>query len=221
MIAPDVPDEILVEAAQRGDRPALEQLLRRHHARIYALCRRMTCNDADAQDATQEALMALVRGLHRFDGRAAFTTWMYRVATNACLDELRRRRRRPEPVDPQSTPGDDGQATPGARALSSGPSGGRDVGPSIDETVSDRLDIDDALRQLKPEYRAAVVLRDQIGLEYSEIAETLDIPVGTVRSRIARGRAALADTLGTHDEPSVAEPSGNLRADRDVSRGEP
>ena len=93
-------DATLVKAAQAGDRAALDALLRRHHDRIYALCRRMTGNDADALDATQEALIAVVRGVARFDGRAAFSTWVYRVATNACLDELRRRGRRPEPVAP-------------------------------------------------------------------------------------------------------------------------
>ena len=73
--------------------------MQKHQARIYAICRRLAGNDADALDATQEALIAIVKGLDRFDGRAAFTTWSYRVATNACLDELRRRSRRPS-LDP-------------------------------------------------------------------------------------------------------------------------
>jgi RNA polymerase sigma-70 factor (ECF subfamily) len=92
-------DVELVTAAQSGDRAALEQLLRRHHDRVRALARRLCGNDADAADATQEALLAIVRGIGRFDQRAAFGTWVYRVATNACLDELRRRARRPVPAD--------------------------------------------------------------------------------------------------------------------------
>ena len=84
-----------MRAAQEGDRAALDALLRRHHDRIHAVCRRLAGNEADALDATQEALIAIVRGIRRFDGRAAFSTWAYRVATNACLDELRRRKRRP------------------------------------------------------------------------------------------------------------------------------
>ena len=96
-IGDDRSDAALVAAAQAGDRGALDTLLRRHHDRLYALCRRVTGNDADGADACQEALIAIVRGLDRFDGRSAFSTWAYRVATNACLDELRRRRRRPEP----------------------------------------------------------------------------------------------------------------------------
>ena len=84
-------------AARDGDRAALDSLLRRHHDRIAAVCRRLCGNDADAADATQEALIAIVRGLPRYDGRSAFSTWAYRVATNACLDELRRRGWRPVP----------------------------------------------------------------------------------------------------------------------------
>ncbi|WP_334144587.1 RNA polymerase sigma factor [Rhabdothermincola sp.] len=176
-----------MSAAQAGDRDALEALLRRHHDRIHALCRRLTGHDADALDATQEALLAIVRGLDRFDGRAAFTTWSYRVATNTCLDELRRRRRRPEPAP--SDPAADDPAV-----------------PSFDHVLSERLAIDEALATLASEFRAAVVLRDLLGLDYATIGEVLDIPPGTVRSRIARGRAALADQLGNLD-PSVNVPT--------------
>jgi RNA polymerase sigma-70 factor (ECF subfamily) len=127
-----------------------------------------------------------VRGLHRFDGRASFATWSFRVATNACLDELRRRRRRPEPGLPEVERPDDAG----------------DLGrPGFDEALSDRLDVDAALAQLPVEFRAAVVLRDVCGLDYAEIAEVLDVPAGTVRSRIARGRAQLAQRLGNPGGP--------------------
>lgn len=169
-------------AAQGGDRDALDRLLRRHLDRISALCRRMAGNDADGADCTQEALIAIVRGLPRFDGRSAFSTWTWRVATNACLDELRRRKRRPEPAEPAEI-GDHLAATD--RSVAGG--------------VADRLDVDAALALLPTDFRAAVVLRDLCGLEYAEIAEVLDIPVGTVRSRIARGRAALVPALGNRD----------------------
>ena len=96
------PDVVLVAASQRGDRDALDVLLRRHHDRILAVCRRVTGNAADAADASQEALMAIARGIGRFDGTSAFTTWAYRVATNASLDELRRRGRRPLPTDDEN-----------------------------------------------------------------------------------------------------------------------
>ena len=85
-MTPEADDGTLVAAAQRGDTAALAALLRRHYDRVHAICRRLAGNAADADDATQEAVMAIVRGLPRFDGRAAFLTWAYRVATNACLD---------------------------------------------------------------------------------------------------------------------------------------
>lgn len=179
---------MLVAAAQSGDRDALDQLLRRHHDRIHALCRRITANENDAHDATQEALIAIVRGLHRFDGRASFGTWTYRIATNACLDELRRRRRRPVVGLPE-------------HELPAAP-----VRSTVDATVADRLAIDAALGELPLEFRAAVVLRDLCQLDYAEIAEVLGIPAGTVRSRIARGRAALARSLDLV-EPAPGEPA--------------
>jgi RNA polymerase sigma-70 factor (ECF subfamily) len=176
------PDVDLVAAARRGDRSALDALLRRHHDRIYALCRRIAGNDSDALDATQEALLAICRGLDRFDGRSAFSTWMYRVTTNACLDELRRKSRRPTPVEDVS-------------AFE------RTASTSLGDGVADRYDIDAALATLPEEFRAAVVLRDLCDLDYAEIASVLDIPPGTVRSRIARGRAALAQLLGNRSGP--------------------
>jgi RNA polymerase sigma-70 factor, ECF subfamily len=176
-------DEALAAAANSGDRGALEVLLARHFDRVHAICRRVTGHPEDALDATQEALIALTRGLHRYDGRSLFTTWLYRVATNAALDELRRRKRRPEP----------------AELVEDRPVGGAAAGVSasapVESAVAARLDVDAALATLSPEFRAAVVLRDLCDLDYAEIAEVLDVPIGTVRSRIARGRAAIADQL--------------------------
>ncbi|HEX3622469.1 MAG TPA: sigma-70 family RNA polymerase sigma factor [Acidimicrobiales bacterium] len=179
-----------MEAARGGDRGALDALLRRHYDRLYAVCRRMTGDPTDAADACQEALLAIVRGLPGFDGRSAFATWAYRVATNACLDELRRRRRRPEPGLPE----------------------GRDEAWSAtDDTegAATRIDLDVALQSLPADYRAAVVLRDVCGLSYDEIAVALVIPPGTVRSRIARGRAALVPLLapGRNQGPPAERPT--------------
>jgi len=186
-----------VAAAQAGDRDAMEALLRRHHHRIWAVCRRLAGNDADAADATQEALLLVVRRLGTFDGRSRFTTWAHRVATNACLDELRRRRRRPSDPLPEDDP-----VHPGATA---------DPGPAVDAAVGDRLAVDAALAALPEEFRVPVVLRDVAGHDYAEIAEILGIPPGTVRSRIARGRARLADLLGVDDHPGAPgeDPPGN------------
>ena len=175
-------DEALAAAANAGDRGALEILLARHLDRVHAICRRVTGHPEDALDATQEALIAVTRGLHRYDGRSRFTTWLYRVATNAALDELRRRKRRPEPAELVED-----------RPLG----GGRGLAGSapVESAVAARVDVDAALARLSPEFRAAVVLRDLCDLDYAEIAEVLDVPIGTVRSRIARGRAAIAEQL--------------------------
>ena len=167
-----------VAAALAGDTRALDTVLRAHYDRLYAVCRRLTGNDADAADACQESLVGIVRNLQKFDGRSRFGTWAYRIAVNASLDEMRRRKRRPQPVD--------------ADDLDRGAYVGRDHATG----VVDRLVLDAALTELSPEFRAAVVLRDVAGLDYAEIAEALEIPPGTVRSRIARGRAALADAIG-------------------------
>jgi len=173
LIAPADDDRSLAIAAANGDRHALDTLLRRHIDRLHALCRRLV-GPTDADDALQDSLIAIVRGLARFDGQAAFSTWAFRVTTNRCLDELRRRKRRPEPVDNVYD------------AISTA---------SVESSVVAKVDVDNALAHLPDEYRAAVVLRDVCELDYREIGEVLGIPAGTVRSRIARGRAALASLL--------------------------
>lgn len=151
----------------------------------------MTGQDADAADAAQDALIAIVRGLPRFDGRSRFTTWTYRIAVNACLDELRRRRRRPAPAELDD---DHAQLSLVGR-------------PEPLDTATERVDIDAAIRQLPLEFRAPVVLRDLCGLDYAEIATVLEIPPGTVRSRIARARAALAPLLAGNPTASSDRPN--------------
>jgi RNA polymerase sigma-70 factor (ECF subfamily) len=158
------------------------------------VCRRITGHDADAADAAQEAMIAIVRSLDRFDGRSSFGTWTYRIATNASLDELRRRKRRATPTatddDPEHHHNE--AADP-------------DSGQRID-AIGDHLALDAALRDLNDDYRLPVVLRDVADLDYAEIAAVLEIPVGTVKSRIARGRAALAESLAPAAD---TKPTGN------------
>jgi RNA polymerase sigma-70 factor, ECF subfamily len=183
----------LVAAAAGGDRHAMDLLLRAHYDRIFAVCRRITGTDADAADAAQEAAIAIVRGLGKFDGRSSFSTWVYRIATNASLDELRRRRRRPVLAEASDLPADHDtrQADP-------------DSARSID-LVADRDHLEQALRQVPEEFRVPLVLRDVGDLDYSEIADTLHIPVGTVKSRIARGRAALAQIVRSGNQTDIDE----------------
>ncbi len=212
----------MLEAARSGDRQALEVLVTAHYDRVHALCRRMLGNDADALDATQDTLVSAIRALGRFDGRSSFGTWIYRIATNTCLDEIRRRRRRPVV----------GFATDIAQAgsASEGEAGDRlrhsaDPGDSGDpgDIVAARVDIDTALASIPVEFRTAVVLRDVCDLPYDEISEILGVPVGTVRSRIARARSALAATWHA-DVPESArvagratpEASGNDSSSTDV-----
>ncbi len=134
-------------------------------------------------------MIKIVRSLPRFDGRSSFGTWAYRIAMNASLDELRKRERRPGLALV-----DDGRAEPAD-----------DVADERVERVTDRMLLDAALEQLPEDLRAAVVLRDVGNLDYAEIAAALDIPVGTVKSRISRGRSALAELLRLER----VEPAGN------------
>lgn len=176
--APDehASDATLATRAAAGDRTALDALLHRHADRVHGICRRVLRDPEDALDATQEALLAIARGIARFDGRSQLTTWLYRVATNAALDEARRKQRRPV-------------ASEAAVEVAA-------PGNPVADVVATHLDVDAALQSVPVEFRAAVALRDLADLDYATIAEILDVPIGTVRSRIARGRATLADRLG-------------------------
>lgn len=209
-------DAELVARAKERDRAALDTLLQRHVDLVHAVCRRITGSEADAADAAQDAMVAIVRGLPRFDGTSAFTTWAYRIATNASLDELRRRRRRPDPVDVSGDRG--GGSTGGGTGAGRGADARGEVGSvaladphggRLDDQVAAGVDVDRALAGLPPDYRAAVVLRDLCGLDYAEIADILGIPGGTVRSRIARGRAALVPLVGGNPSAGTGRPKGD------------
>ncbi len=193
LVPPSDALESLLAPARGGDRRALEDLLRASYDHVYPVCRRIVGNEADAADAAQEALISVMRWIGRFDGRSRYTTWLYRIAVNASIDELRRRSRRrvvPFPSWPSSS--SSGAPDPEPASLTAGP-----------EEVVGRLDIEAALMELPVDFRAAVVLRDVCGLDYAEIAEVLSIPGGTVRSHIARGRSLLAGRLGPAREAST------------------
>lgn len=195
----DRSDEELVTAARRGDAAAMEALLQRHFDRVHAVCRRIAGASRDADDAAQEAMIRIVRSLDRFDGRSAFGTWAYRIATNTALDELRKRTRRPH-----------------LRVMADDAPSAEPVDPLADRTVEaveDRLEIDAALAALPEEFRVPVVMRDVGDLDYSEIADALGIPIGTVKSRIARGRRLLVDRLGNR-EPTGERPSSERTSER-------
>lgn len=159
--------------------PTWEEVARDHGRFLYTVAYRLTGNDADAQDLVQEVLLRVRRGLETYRP-GSLEGWLSRITTNAFLDEVRRRRRRPTVPLPEEPD----------RVLA----GAEDAEAALAATtLSD--DIQDAIRALPDDFRAAVVLCDVVGLSYDEIAQQLGIPVGTVRSRIHRGRATLRGVL--------------------------
>lgn len=195
----DRTDEVLVAAYVAGDARAFDELVSRHSRRVYGICLRYFRNPADAEDAAQEAFVALLRRASTFTGASSFSTWMYRVTTNACNDLARKRARRPRSAD---TPVDALAET----ATTEDVLGRRELA----------LDLRQALAGLDVEYREPVVLHDVGGLAYAEIAERLAVPVGTVKSRIHRGHARLAAALD-HLRGAGTDPA---RDDADSSRRE-
>ena len=163
-----------------GDVPTWEEVARTHGRFLYNVAYRLTGNDDDAFDLVQEALLRVRKGLETYRP-GSMEAWLSRIVTNVFLDEVRRKRRRPVEVLPEDP----------ERVVSRG--------PSPEQAVADaglEGDIEQALMALQPEFRAAVVLCDLEGLTYEEIALTLGIKVGTVRSRIHRGRRLLREALG-------------------------
>ena len=165
-----------IAGSQQGDLDSFNRLVELYQSQIYNLTYRVTGNHEDAGDAAQDAFVRAFQALSRFRQEAAFSTWLYRIATNAALDLVRRR----PAVPPVELPADH-------------------PAPNDPEAEVHRREVSRrvhaAVGQLPVEYRAVVVLRDLQGLAYDEIAKTLDIPVGTVRSRLSRGRDALKALL--------------------------
>ena len=162
-----------------GNVPTWEEVARDHGRFLYTVAFRLTGNDDDAQDLVQEVLLRVRKGLETYRP-GSLEGWLSRITTNTFLDEVRRKRRRP--VDP----------------LPENPDWVLPPSMAADEALAGAAlpdDVQSALRGLPADYRAAVVLCDVVGLPYQEIAAALDVPVGTVRSRIHRGRAMLREVL--------------------------
>ena len=173
----------LVARAKGGDEAAFEQLVTAHEKKIYALCLRMCENEEDAQEAAQDAFLAAWTGLSTFREDAAFSTWLYRLAVNACTDILRRRKRRGQGVSLDDEEIfleiEDTAPTP-ERALEQ------------KETVAL---VGEALDALPSDYRQVLVLRELHQLSYQEISEITSLELGTVKSRISRGRTLMRNYL--------------------------
>lgn len=170
-------DLALIERFLDGDQSAFDSLVRAHEDRVFSICLRVMTNREAALDATQETFLTLYRKADRFKGTAAFSTWLYRVAVNTCYDQLRKEKRRhterlPEHHDPVDTRANDPFAS-----------------------IEVRPELEAALERLPEEFRSAVILSDVEDLAIAEIAEILQIPPGTAKSRVFRGRRLLAETL--------------------------
>jgi len=168
--------------------PSWEQIVTEHSTRVYRLAYRLTGNRADAEDLTQETFIRVFRSLSSFTP-GTFEGWLHRITTNLFLDQARRRTR-----IRMDTLGDDADRLPGVAGLGSPERGF--------EHANLDVDVQSALDELSPEFRAAVVLCDIEGLSYEEIAVTLGVKLGTVRSRIHRARAQLRESLA-HRAPSA------------------
>lgn len=194
-------DRLLIESFRAGRVEAFDVLVRRYQDRLYPTLLRLTGCAEDARDLTQAAFFRAYQKLDRFQGDSSFYTWVYRIAVNLALSERRRRRvagrvfaaAGPEAPEPAADPDRSDPALPVERAER--------------EALIQR-----ALDALQPDHRAVVVLKDFDGLHYEQIAQKLEIPVGTVRSRLHRAREILRERLrGVFDEElarTAATPGG-------------
>lgn len=187
----DQADRDLVAAIREGDSTAWTTLFERYQARVFTICVRMVRDRDLANDLTQDAFIKVIKGLDSFDARAKLSTWVYRVTMNVCLSKLRSEKlRRHASLEAMASAGgrDPDRRTELGFAQQREPGVSEGV-----EQGEERQRMVNALQALSDEHRAILVLRDGRGLEYEQIAEALEIPVGTVRSRLFRARAALRD----------------------------
>jgi RNA polymerase sigma-70 factor (ECF subfamily) len=171
-------DAELLRRVVEGDHDAFNEIMRHHEDRVFSVCLRILGNRERALDAAQETFLTTFRKAGQFQGNSALGTWIYRIAVNTCYDQLRKqKRRRTEPMPEHFEPTD----------LSA---------EDAVESAAVRPEIEKALSALPSDFRAAVVLSDIEGLGLPEVAEILGIPIGTVKSRVFRGRRLLARDLG-------------------------
>lgn len=185
MATTQMDDAELVVAARNGDQAAFGELITRHRTRVWAVCINITSNQADAEDALQDALVAAWQNLHKFRGEAKFTTWLHRIAANAALAVVRRRKPNTDIVDFND---------PERPVLVD------DDGPApFDEHLALRDQLRIALSELSEDFREVLVLREFADMSYDEIAAHQQVPVQTVRSRLNRARKQLAERIRAYD----------------------
>lgn len=196
-------ERVLIERVQRGEDEAFSDLMALHEKQVYNLCLRMTGNPEDAQDLAQEAFLKAWRGLQFYKFESSFSTWLYRLTSNVCIDFLRQQKRR----SALSLTVTDEQ---GEEAELEVP----DAEPLPEQQVihrEDRQAIANAMSELEEEYRLALTLRVVDDLPYEQIADVLDLKVGTVKSRIARARMKLKKILQESGNFSVSGTSNQTR----------
>lgn len=186
-------DELLIARAQRGDRGGFDALVRKHQDRAYTYAYRLTRNTETAADVVAEAFLRIHNALGNFKGQSSFKTWLYRILTNCYLDLRKRERARPHgSLDAimDTAEGEMGQQIP-------------DTGPSPEEQAQQRARGDAmqaALASMAEYQRAMIVMYHSEDMSYEEMAAALDLPVGTVKSRLNRARLNLRDLLLKHEE---------------------
>lgn len=181
----DLQEQNWIEAARQGDQGAFEQLVRLYEKRVFALTLRMCRNPEDAAEAAQEAFLAAWQGLAFFRGESSFSTWLYRLTSNACVDLMRREGRHHAAAGPSLN---DEEANLDVPDHAASPQ-------EAAERSELRQQIEAGLQALSPEHREVLVLREMHQLSYEEIADTLSLDIGTVKSRISRGRKQLRNFL--------------------------
>jgi RNA polymerase sigma-70 factor (ECF subfamily) len=181
-------EKLLVKKSQSGDIESFELLISSYDKRAYNIAYRVMGNEEDAKDMAQEALLKVFKSLKDFKGQSAFSTWLYRIVTNVCLDELRRRKNEKYVSMDSTIHTENGELH---REMCSD----KETPESVYERVEQRELIKNAISELNEDYRSAIVLRDIQGFSYEEISNILDCSLGTVKSRINRGRIMLRDKL--------------------------
>lgn len=182
--APDPADELaLLQRAQAGDDSAFEEIVLRHQDAIYNLCRRILGNPHDAEDAAQDVFVKAYKALPGFRPNASLSTWLYRIAVNTCIDY----KRRPvfEPID----------GTPEEGSVLHEPASEDPSPERLAESRQTNHALWAAMGRLSVKLRASIILRELYGLSYEEIAETMNVSVGTVKSRIARARLEIIEAM--------------------------
>jgi RNA polymerase sigma-70 factor, ECF subfamily len=205
MTEADAQELALVRRIQNGDQTAWTPLLTRYQDRLFGVCVKMLGNRDLAADVTQDAMVKIIEGLGSYDGRAKLSTWMIRVTMNVCLSKLRSEKlRRHISLEALGAAKGGGSAKgtyyedrpSGADSLPDRKTGDREPeGELRIQREETRRLVAAALLRISPEQRAILVLRDSRGLDYEQIAEVLSVPVGTVKSRLFRARAALREAL--------------------------